>query len=199
MNINIIVAYSKNKGIGFENNLPWSIKSDLKKFYKLTKGNGNNAIIMGKNTWFSLNCKPLKLRDNLIISTSLNNNNNNNNNDNNNNDNNNNNNNNDNNNNNIVKYFSSIYSAIYFCKNKNYDNIWIIGGSKLYNSFLKDPNLNSSIYKIYITEINEIYKCDTFFPEISNNFRCILKKTHTSPDIIKAYDVIYINNNYSIS
>ena len=71
MNINIIVAYCKNEGIGVNNNLPWSIKSDLKKFYKFTVGNGNNAIIMGKNTWNSLNCKPLKLRDNLIISGSL--------------------------------------------------------------------------------------------------------------------------------
>ena len=54
MNINIIVAYCKNNGIGFENKMPWHIKSDLKKFQKLTIGNGNNAIIMGKNTYNSI-------------------------------------------------------------------------------------------------------------------------------------------------
>ena len=51
MNINIIVAMCKNNGIGYKNNLPWRISSDLKKFRKLTIGNKKNAIIMGKNTW----------------------------------------------------------------------------------------------------------------------------------------------------
>lgn len=159
MNINIIVAYCKNKGIGFKNDLPWKIKSDLKKFYKLSKGDGNNAIIMGKNTWDSLNCKPLKYRDNLIISSSLefekkyiN--------------------------NEIAKTFKSIENILEFCKNKNYDNIWIIGGEKIYTSFLHHNELSNLIDKIYVTELDYEYECDTFFPKINDNFRCILKKTH---------------------
>ena len=35
--------------------MPWHIKSDLKKFKKLTTGRGNNAIIMGRNTFESIN------------------------------------------------------------------------------------------------------------------------------------------------
>ena len=46
MNINIIVAYCKNNGIGYNNNMPWKIKSDLQKFKSMTIGNNNNAIIM---------------------------------------------------------------------------------------------------------------------------------------------------------
>ena len=75
MNINIIVAYCQNNGIGYNNLLPWNIKSDLKKFQDLTTGSGNNAVIMGKNTFESIlniNKGSLKNRDNLILSTTLN-------------------------------------------------------------------------------------------------------------------------------
>ena len=71
MFVNIIVAYSTNKGIGKDNSLPWKIVSDLKKFKNLTTGNKNNAIIMGKNTYLSLNNRSLPNRDNLILSSSL--------------------------------------------------------------------------------------------------------------------------------
>ena len=53
-NINLIVAMCKNNGIGYKNELPWKISSDLKKFKKLTQGKGNNAVIMGKNTYESI-------------------------------------------------------------------------------------------------------------------------------------------------
>ena len=52
--MNIIVAVCRNQGIGFKNTLPWKLKKELKYFKILTKGNGNNAVIMGKNTCFSL-------------------------------------------------------------------------------------------------------------------------------------------------
>ena len=40
-------------------------------FKKLTVGDGNNSIIMGKNTWDSLNRKPLLNRKNIVISSTL--------------------------------------------------------------------------------------------------------------------------------
>ena len=51
---NIIVAYDLNQGIGKNNRLPWHFSEDLKRFSKLTRGEGKNAIIMGKNTWESI-------------------------------------------------------------------------------------------------------------------------------------------------
>ena len=72
MLINIIVAFSINMGIGLNNTHPWNIPSDLKKFRDLTIGDGNNAVIMGKNTWNSLPLSYLKKRDNLILSSTLN-------------------------------------------------------------------------------------------------------------------------------
>ena len=70
MKFNIIVAMDKNRGIGLNNQLPWSFKEDIIYFKNLTKGAGNNAIIMGKNTYHSIN-KELPYRDNIILSTTL--------------------------------------------------------------------------------------------------------------------------------
>ena len=72
MIVNIIVAYCKNRGLGKNNTLLWDVKSDMAKFKKLTSGDGNNAIIMGRKTFESLNnSKGLVARDNLILSKSL--------------------------------------------------------------------------------------------------------------------------------
>ena len=46
--MNIVVAACKNKGIGINNKLPWSLTRDLKYFKFLTQSHGNNAIVMGK-------------------------------------------------------------------------------------------------------------------------------------------------------
>jgi len=64
----IIAAMSKNRVIGFNNNIPWSIKEDMIHFKKLTYG---WPCIMGRKTWDSLPKKPLPGRLNLIVSNSL--------------------------------------------------------------------------------------------------------------------------------
>ncbi len=61
--MNIIVAKCLNGGIGYKNKLPWGFRSDLRRFAKLTKGQGNNAIIMGRKTWESLPLRLLLRRD----------------------------------------------------------------------------------------------------------------------------------------
>lgn len=52
-----------------------------------------------------------------------------------------------------------------------YENIWIIGGSQIYDNFMRESNegsYNSLIDEFYITYIDKEYKCDTFFPLIEN-------------------------------
>jgi len=167
MNINIIVAYCNNNGIGFENQMPWHIKSDLKKFQKLTTGTGNNAIIMGRNTFESIKSKPLSGRDNLILSSTLNINEK------------------INNkykpdNNNIIKSFLNITLLEEFLKTKKYDEIWVIGGTKIYELFLnEDISSNLQVQNIYETYIDKEFKCDTFFPKINTyNFRFVSQEIH---------------------
>ena len=140
----IIVAACKNLGIGFQNKLPWHLKSELKYFKNLTIGQGNNAIIMGSNTWNSLPIKPLQNRFNCILSTSLNVNKTN------------------------TKVFNNIDNLIYFTKKEKFDDIWVIGGEKIYNTFLD----NDLIDTIYLTKIGHNFICDTYFT-IPNNFNIV--------------------------
>ena len=64
MGISIIVAMSENRVIGKDNQIPWHISADLKRFKQLTT---NNVVIMGRKTYESIG-KALPNRDNFIIS-----------------------------------------------------------------------------------------------------------------------------------
>lgn len=61
--VKIIVAMSKNRVIGNNNQLIWKLSSDLKRFKELTT---NNSIVMGRKTFESIG-KPLPNRRNIII------------------------------------------------------------------------------------------------------------------------------------
>lgn len=63
MKISIIVAISKDGGIGKDNKLLWQIPEDLKRFRETTKG---HAVIMGRKTFESIG-KVLPGRTNIII------------------------------------------------------------------------------------------------------------------------------------
>jgi len=148
MKINIAVAFSKNYGIGFKNNLPWPhLKEDMRLFSKRTIGSGNNAVIMGKNTWFSIpECRrPLKNRTNIVISSSLspsldgN-----------------------------PHIFSSTNDAMSFCESAKYDELWVIGGSRMYNEFLN--TYYDKINRVYITYVCGDYECDTFINFSASNY-----------------------------
>lgn len=66
--INIIVAISDNYAIGRGGDMPWHISADLKYFKKATSG---SAVIMGRLTWESLGCRPLKNRLNIVVSSTV--------------------------------------------------------------------------------------------------------------------------------
>lgn len=69
--INMIVATSMNRVIGSDNELPWIIPEDLKRFRELTTKNPktkDNIIVMGWKTWESIGARPLPNRTNVILS-----------------------------------------------------------------------------------------------------------------------------------
>ncbi len=187
MRFNIIVAIDRNRGIGINNKIPWNFRQDLSYFKNLTKGAGDNAIIMGKNTYLSLN-KPLPHRDNIVLSSSLD----------------------------CIdksailcKSMKQLFDYLnhkneykitpksrhdkqdIICNNKNvvYDDIWIIGGSVIYKQFLDMPEY---INKIYITEIDHAYDCDTFFPELPDYYE-LTNTSITSENTTLLTFTTYIN------
>ena len=129
----IVAMCQKTRGIGYKNTLPFKMINEMERFKKLTIGNGNNAIIMGRKTWLSLPKKPLPNRTNIVISSNLNN----------------------------TK--SIIYkdpTSVLKDKNK-YQDMWVIGGSNLYKFYL-EANLIDEIYITEIIDINIQMDYDSF-------------------------------------
>ena len=98
----IIAAMAKNRVIGKDNAMPWSIKGNLAHFKEMTMG---WPCIMGRKTWESLPKKPLPGRFNIIISKTMSEYPN-------------------------VKIFSALTSAIEYCS--DYEKIFICGGESIY-------------------------------------------------------------------
>ena len=115
--MNIVVAACKNRGIGFQNNLPWKLKDELKYFRFLTKGLGNNAVVMGKNTCLSLS-RALPKRENFVLSSTLKE---------------------SDNDFTIIKNIESL-------KKEHYNNIWLIGGAQVYESMINNDMINTIYY-----------------------------------------------------
>lgn len=170
---NMIVACCEHNGIGFKNSIPWFIKNDLKYFSKLTKGsNGKNAVVMGRKTWESLPKKFLPGRENIVLSRSLtqqntpydvqdN-----------------------------ITVFSDIEQLLNYVSKKDFEEVWIIGGTTIYEQFYEE--WNSLIDRIYITQVRKEYACDVFFPDVSRDF------TVTKSDIKKEIDVSNRENPESV-
>lgn len=130
MTISIIVAVSENGAIGKNNELLWRLSEDLKLFKRRTSG---HAIIMGRKTFDSIG-KPLPNRLNIVISR-----------------------------NSSLKIdgcemANSLEKAIEIAKEKSEkDEIFIIGGEKIYNLSLNLVN------KIYLTKVKTRMDADAFF------------------------------------
>lgn len=63
VHIAIIVAMAENRVIGRDNEMPWRLPSDLKRFRVLTMG---KPIVMGRKTFQSIG-RPLDGRDNIVV------------------------------------------------------------------------------------------------------------------------------------
>ena len=129
MNINIIAAIGKNNELGKNNDLIWNFKEDMKFFKETTMG---HPVVMGRRTFESLP-NVLPGRKNIIISRK-----------------------------NIIDNKIEVYKSIkeFLFNYQNYeDDIFIIGGARIYSEFISMTN------KIYLTEIDAIEKdADVFFP-----------------------------------
>ena len=139
----IIVAMTMEGGIGKDGGIPWRIPEDMKFFKQetlLAPVHKKNAVIMGRHTWNSLNCRPLPNRLNIIVSKSL------------------------------WEadasraVFVPNFAAAIDIVEKAADEIhavYAIGGTQIYRSALSHPLFT----KLLVTKIiKPNYECDTFFP-----------------------------------
>jgi dihydrofolate reductase len=132
--MNIIASLDENNGIGYNGELLEKIHDDMMIFRSLTL---HKIVVMGRKTLESLpDGKPLSNRINIIFSTDKN-----------------------------YKVenaivVNSITQFISISQSFKSDNIFIIGGEKIYK--LLFPYCNA----LYITKLHKQYVADTFFPEI---------------------------------
>ena len=132
----LIVAMTKDRVIGKNNDLPWpKIRADMKHFRDTTTG---HAVIMGRKTWDSIpeTYRPLPDRTNIVVSRQTN-----------------------------LQLpgthhiFNELDVAIEFAKTIDSEP-FIIGGAAIYEAALPFTD------KIYLTLVKGGYRGDAYFPEI---------------------------------
>jgi len=142
MKVQLIAAMCKNRGIGMNNTLPFHFKKDLQYFSNMTTGDNNFEKNCVLMGKNTWNSLPYKpLKNRVNIVITRD--------------------------KSIPNSFEDINEAIRFCKIVEFTNLWVIGGESIYKHFLD----NDLVSKLYITEINKDYKCDRFFPEISDKWK----------------------------
>jgi len=144
MNLVLFVACTKNGGIGYQNQIPWHIPEDLKRFRDITsftkRRSYRNAVIMGRRTWESIGEKLLKERINIVISSSKP--------------------------PSITKdlwFAPSLKDALFEIEKEKpidykIETVFLIGGTQIYQEGIQICNT------IYLTEVKYEGECDVFFP-----------------------------------
>ncbi|XP_015576677.1 putative bifunctional dihydrofolate reductase-thymidylate synthase isoform X1 [Ricinus communis] len=147
----VVVAATRDMGIGKDGKLPWRLPSDLKFFKELTLTTSSpgkrNAVVMGRKTWESIPLKyrPLPGRLNIVltcsggcdITTAED-----------------------------VLTCGSIPSALELLAEAPYsfliEKVFFIGGGQILRKTINAPGCDA----IHITEIETSIECDTFIPVI---------------------------------
>ncbi|KAI8441375.1 hypothetical protein MSG28_014992 [Choristoneura fumiferana] len=147
--LNLIAAACENMGIGAKGTLPWRLKKEMAYFTTMTTKVSSpskvNAVIMGRITWdcIPLKYRPLKDRLNIVMTRH------------------------------VEKVKETVPEGVvvvpgldeaikYIDGREDVESTWVIGGSHIYQAAMAHPNCG----KIYLTEIQKSFNCDTFFPNI---------------------------------
>lgn len=162
MHFALIAAVDQKMGLGKNNTLPWRLPGELQHFSQITtevkNPHGVNAVIMGRKTWESLpnRSKPLAHRINVVLSRET--------------------------------TFplpegviaaTSLSEALEKLKDiKDIENIFVIGGGKVFEEAIKHPLCQ----KIYMTQIEADFQCDTFFPPIDSKVFQLVESSDTQEE-----------------
>jgi len=157
--ISSIAVIDKNRGLAYQGKPLVRLPEDLERFKKITSG---HVVIMGRKTYQSIR-KALPNRINVILSK-----------------------------NREFKaedcvVFKDLDKALVFAKEKDTEEIFIVGGGEIYKQALP------LIDKLYLTIIDAEYKSDTWFPDYSE-FNKIIKEEICEIDDLKYKFVELIKN-----
>ncbi len=157
-NIGAVVVIDQNNAIGNKGDLLCHLPNDLKHFKRITSG---HTIIMGRRTFESLPKGALPNRTNIVISSSS------------------------------ADNFpgcitvKSIEEALSKCEAN--EEIFIIGGGKLYNSTINITN------SLYLTRIHHSFvEADTYFPVINYDEWTLVEEENHKSDEKHAYDYSFL-------
>lgn len=162
--MNCIVNVTENWGIGLENELLVSISADLKRFRQLTTG---QTVILGRKTLSTFpGGKPLKNRDNLVLSTNA-----------------------------ALDIPGAVVchdldSLLDRCRAIPQENLWVIGGASIYELLL--PYCRTA----EVTKTFAAPAADRFFPNLDQlpNWRVVKQSEVFEEDGVRFQYVTYENS-----
>ena len=188
----LVVAATRQLGIGRNGSLPWKLPGDMAYFKDITSktadGDKKNAVIMGRNTWESIPAKfrPLKNRVNVVLSRRQS----------------------DENDSSSangnartasesdVLRCNSLASAMSLLTGAEFkdqlEHIFVIGGGQVYKEAIEA----SECAVIHMTAVESDTECDTFFPAIdANQFALWSAAPPQSDNGIRYHFLCYVNKN----
>ena len=153
MKVSLIVAVAENSVIGKDNDLIWHLPKDMRFFKETTMG---HHVIMGRKNFESIpeRFSPLPNRTNVVITRQR-------------------------------DYqaegclvVNSLETALEVAQNNGDKEPFIIGGGQIYKLALEE-NL---VDKIYLTKVHHSFKGDTFFPELSEEWKEVNREDHEADE-----------------
>ena len=153
MKVSLIVAVAENGVIGKDNDLIWNLPKDMRFIKETTWG---HHVIMGRKNFESIpeRYRPLTNRTNIVITRQ----------------------------NNYKAegcvVVNSLEAALEVTQYNSDNEPFIIGGGQIYKLAL-EGNL---VDKIYFTEVHNSFEGDTFFPELSDEWKEINRKDYKADE-----------------
>ncbi|GAV02868.1 hypothetical protein RvY_13380 [Ramazzottius varieornatus] len=149
--VDIIVANDKNRGIGLNGTLPWSIPAETNYYHGMinhvSSPDKQNAVIFGRITFQSIRdahdyeklLKVVVTREAASTQPTDRN----------------------------LHYVPTFQAATEYLQierereRRNIETVWVLGGSRIYDEALRSPYL----HRVYLTTVQGEFACDTHFPE----------------------------------
>lgn len=160
--ITAIVAADARDGIArADGRLPWHLPLDLSRFKRLTVGDGNSAVVMGRTTWDTLppRFQPLPRRRNIVLTRRP-----------------------------ALELPSGAIRAGSWAQAlaaaDGCDALWVAGGAQIYALSFEHPETRA----IELTRIDHDYGCEIRWPGVPDGFSLTRSEAHEHEGVQFAFE-----------